>query len=85
MNVDFGAFALRQILASAVVLGPILVLIGLSFHLFTEDRRSVKIYIAWGVLLTGLGAFCLYNEFKQPEKKSLTIETELESRSLGSI
>ncbi len=41
MNTEFGAFALRQILASTAVVGPILILIGLCYYLFKQDKRSV--------------------------------------------
>lgn len=63
MNWELGAFALRQLLASAVVLGPILILIGLSYLHFKQDKKSIVLYIGIGTLLTLLGGVCLYSEF----------------------
>lgn len=57
MNQDLGVFALWQVLASAVIIGPILLLIGLFSR---QQRRRSNIYITLGALLTLLGAFCLY-------------------------
>jgi|GEM_PF-2480842 len=68
MNSELGAFALRQILASSAVVGPILILIGLCYYLFRQDRRSVMLYLCAGVIFTVIGAVCLYEEFKAEEQ-----------------
>lgn len=67
MNSELGAFALRQILASTAVVGPILILIGLCYYLFRQDRRSVMLYLGAGIVFTLIGAVCLYEEFKSEE------------------
>lgn len=64
MNSEFGAFALRQMLASTAVIGPILILIGLCYYLFKQDRKSVLIYVSLGVVCTIVGLACLYSEFR---------------------
>lgn len=79
MNSELGAFALRQVLASTVVVGPILILIGLCYYLFKQNRRSVVIYIIAGLIFTMIGACCLYCEFKADrdgQKKSIESLTE---------
>ena len=68
MSFELGAFALRQLLASTVVVGPILILIGLCYYLFKQDRKSVLIYLGVGIAFTILGAFCLYKEFKSDSR-----------------
>lgn len=68
MNFELGAFALRQLLTSTVVVGPILILIGLCYYLFKQDRRSVMIYLGIGIVCTIIGAFCLYLEFKTDDR-----------------
>ena len=68
MSFELGAFALRQLLASTVVVGPILILIGLCYYLFKQDRKSVLIYLGIGIAFTSLGAFCLYQEFKSDRR-----------------
>lgn len=67
MSYSEGGFVLRQILASSVVLGPLLLLIGLFFYLYRQDRKTVVFYISAGFFLTLLGAACLYSEFKEEE------------------
>lgn len=64
MNFDFGTFALRQMLNSLAVIGPLLIITGLSFHLFKESRRSIYIYLLLGASCTIIGAVCLIQEFK---------------------
>ncbi|KYG62925.1 hypothetical protein AZI87_16815 [Bdellovibrio bacteriovorus] len=64
MNSEVGAFALRQVLASTAVVGPILILIGLCYYLFKQDKRSVLLYLCAGVVCTVVGAICLYSEFR---------------------
>jgi hypothetical protein len=65
MDLDFGTFALRQMLNSLVVIGPLLMITGLSFYLFRESRRSTYIYLLTGTACTIIGAVCLIGEFKR--------------------
>ncbi|WII71515.1 hypothetical protein QJS83_13685 [Bdellovibrio sp. 22V] len=71
MNTELGAFALRQILAGTAVMGPILILAGLSYYLFKQDRRSVIVYLTLGVAFSLIGGVCLYVEFKGEEVKAV--------------
>ncbi|KHD87522.1 MAG: hypothetical protein OM95_13815 [Bdellovibrio sp. ArHS] len=64
MNSEVGVFALRQVLASTAVVGPILILIGLCYYLFKQDKRSVLLYLCAGVVCTIIGVVCLYTEFR---------------------
>ncbi|KYG62408.1 hypothetical protein AZI86_16370 [Bdellovibrio bacteriovorus] len=64
MNFDFGTFALRQMLNSLAVIGPLLIITGLSFYLFKENRRSIYVYLLLGASCTIIGAVCLIQEFK---------------------
>lgn len=64
MSTELGAFALRQVLASTAVVGPILILIGLCYFLFNQSRRSVVGYISAGLVLTVIGVICLYLELR---------------------
>lgn len=82
MNSELGAFALRQLLASTVVVGPILILIGLCYYLFKQDRKSVVLYLGAGVVFTLLGAACLYSEFKTENQQEET-SSEKEGDSTG--
>ena len=65
MNFDVGSFALRQMLNSLAVIGPLLIITGLSFYLFRENRRSIFIYLLLGTSCTIIGAVCLIEEFKK--------------------
>lgn len=65
MNFDFGSFVLRQVLNSLAVIGPLLIITGLSFYLFRESKRSVLIYLLLGTSCTIVGAACLVYEFKR--------------------
>ncbi|WP_374035389.1 hypothetical protein ACES2I_06460 [Bdellovibrio bacteriovorus] len=69
MNTELGAFALRQVLASTAVLGPILILIGLCYFLFNQSRRSVTLYIGTGLVLTVIGVACLYSELRSEDSR----------------
>lgn len=69
MNSEMGAFALRQMLASMAVLGPILILVGLCYFLFNQDRRSIIMYIGGGLLLTVVGVACLYSELRTEDSR----------------
>ncbi|AHZ83981.1 hypothetical protein AB1A81_06450 [Bdellovibrio bacteriovorus] len=70
MNTELGAFALRQVLASTAVLGPILILIGLCYFLFNQSRRSVTLYIGTGLILTVIGVTCLYSELRSEDSRA---------------
>lgn len=70
MNSELGAFALRQVLASTAVVGPILILIGLCYFLFNQSRRSVILYIAAGLVLTVIGVACLYSELRSDASRT---------------
>ncbi|XGC81964.1 hypothetical protein ACES2L_05640 [Bdellovibrio bacteriovorus] len=63
MSIELGSFALRQVLSSTVVLGPLLLLIGVSYFLFKQDRKSVLFYLATGAVFTVVGMACLYSGF----------------------
>ncbi len=63
MDSAFSAFALRQILMSTAVIGPILILIGFCYYLFKQDRKAVFIYLVIGSLCTVFGFSMLYYEF----------------------
>lgn len=65
MSTELGAFALRQVLASTAVVGPILILIGLCYFLFNQSRQSVLGYIGVGLVLTIIGVICLYGELRR--------------------
>ncbi|WP_374079254.1 hypothetical protein [Bdellovibrio bacteriovorus] len=78
MNSGLGAFALRQVLASTAVVGPILILIGLCYYLFKQDRKSVVFYLGAGAAFTVIGAACLYVEFKTEKTYE---ETKIEEKA----
>lgn len=64
MNLDFGVFALRQVLNSLVIVGPLLLITGLSFYLFKESSKSIRVYLVLGALCTVAGACSLVQDFK---------------------
>jgi uncharacterized membrane protein HdeD (DUF308 family) len=68
MSYSEGGFVLRQILASSIVLGPLLLLIGVFFFLYKQDRKTVVFYLVVGFALTLVGAACLYTEFKDEDR-----------------
>lgn len=68
MSYSEGGFVLRQILASSIVLGPLLLLIGIFFFLYKQDRKTVVFYLVVGVTLTLVGAACLYTEFRDEDR-----------------
>lgn len=69
MSYSEGGFVLRQILASSIVLGPLLFLIGIFFYLYKQDRKTVVFYLVAGVTLTLVGAACLYTEFRDEDHR----------------
>jgi hypothetical protein len=52
-------------LNSLVVIGPLLIITGLSFHLFRENRRSTYLYLLTGMACTVIGGVCMIGEFKK--------------------
>ncbi|MEN0060431.1 MAG: hypothetical protein AAGB31_16445 [Bdellovibrio sp.] len=77
MNTELGVFALRQMLASMAVVGPILILIGLFFYIFTQDKKSMLLYLFGGVIFTLIGGVCLYSELrveKEPIEQSRPVQ-----------
>lgn len=79
MNFDFGTFALRQMLNSLAVIGPLLIITGLSFHLFKENRRSIYIYLLLGTSCTIIGAVCLIQEFRSENSERQEQAQQLEN------
>lgn len=75
MDGHFSAFALRQILMSTAVIGPILILIGFCYYIFKQDRKAVFIYLVIGMLCTAFGVSMLYYEFSP---KNVEIEIAVE-------
>ena len=69
MSFSEGGFVLRQILASSIVLGPLLLLIGVFFFLYKQDRKTVVFYLVAGFTLTLVGAACLYTEFRDDRSR----------------
>lgn len=63
MNLALGAFALRQMLASTVVLGPLLLLIGISFCYFRQDKKSVRFYVIAGIIFSIIGMTVVYSGY----------------------
>lgn len=82
METQLGAFALRQILASTAVVGPILILIGLCYYLFKQDRKSVYLYLIVGVLLTFLGASVLYVDLAR-DRDAAAKEDLIEAKAIS--
>ncbi|MNT72854.1 hypothetical protein D3C72_2114930 [compost metagenome] len=74
MSYSEGGFVLRQILASSIVLGPLLLLIGIFFFLYKQDRKTVVFYLVAGFTLTLVGAACLYTEFSEEDRRPLVEE-----------
>lgn len=79
MNLDFGAFAFRQMLNSLAVIGPLLIITGLSFHLFREGKRSTYFYLAVGAACTLIGAISLVREFKKENAVRAFQERQIEN------
>ena len=67
MNSEIGEFALRQIISSLVVVGPLLIIIAAFNLVFNQSKRVVMIYLVSGVILTILGAINLYHQFSSRE------------------
>ena len=63
MSSEMGVFALRQLVSSMIIVGPILLIIGVFNFVFTQNRKIVLAYVLVGILLTGVGAYSLYQEF----------------------
>ena len=76
MNEDLGVFALTQLLASSVIIGPILMVIGFFSR---QQRRRSTIYLSIGAILTIIGAYCLYRSLS-PHNMSGDPRVKQESR-----
>lgn len=63
MYSDMGIFALRQIVSSLVIVGPLLMIISALSLAFNQSRRRVLIYLLLGCLLTAIGAASLHGQF----------------------
>lgn len=63
MNSEIGEFALRQVISSLVVVGPLLIIIAAFNLVFNQSKKVVMIYLVSGVVLTILGAISLYHQF----------------------
>ena len=69
MNSELGAFMLRQLLNSTAIIGPILLLIGFSFYIFRQSRRSIYMYLSAGIFFSVIGMIFLYQEFSQAARE----------------
>lgn len=69
MNSELGVFALRQIVSSMVVLGPLIVIAGAFSYVFNQNRRAVLAYVLVGLVLTAIGGINLYLEFGSRAKE----------------
>jgi len=76
MSFEMGVFALRQLVSSMVVVGPILIIVGLFNFIFTQNRKVVMAYIISGACLTMLGAWNLYVEFGRGRTPQGIFDTE---------
>lgn len=63
MNSEMGEFALRQIISSLVVVGPLLLIIAGFNYVFNQSKKAVMIYLVAGVIATTIGAVNLYRQF----------------------
>ncbi len=63
MYSEMGEFALRQIVSSLVVVGPLLIIIAAFNFAFNQSKKVVMIYLVSGLVLTGVGAVNLYRQF----------------------
>ncbi|MEK2690774.1 hypothetical protein [Bdellovibrio sp. GT3] len=68
MNSELGVFALRQIVSSMVVMGPLIVIAGVFSYVFNQNRKAVVMYVVIGVTLTAIGAVNLYNDLGRPNE-----------------
>ncbi len=79
MNLDFTVFAFRQMLNALAVIGPLLIITGLSFHLFREGKRSTYFYLAVGAACTLVGATSLVREFQRENDARARQERQIEN------
>lgn len=63
MYSEMGEFALRQIVSSLVVVGPLLIIIAAFNFAFNQSRKVVMVYFVSGLVLTTVGAVNLYRQF----------------------
>jgi hypothetical protein len=76
MNLQMGIFALNQVLASFVVIGPILVLIGL---ISLKDRKRNSVYVGMGLVLTLMGSYFLYSNLIHRHGETLAESPEIKN------
>jgi uncharacterized membrane protein HdeD (DUF308 family) len=76
MNSELGVFALRQIVSSMVILGPLIVITGAFSYVFNQNRKAVIAYVVVGVLLTAIGAANLYHQFGARKDNEIAREKE---------
>ncbi|MBO9665462.1 MAG: hypothetical protein J7501_01440 [Bdellovibrio sp.] len=74
MSSEMGVFALRQIVSSMIVVGPILIMIGAFTFVFSNSRKAVMVYLMAGLILTTVGAINLYREFGVRERTAFPQE-----------
>lgn len=63
MYSEMGAFALKQIVSSLVVVGPLFIIIAAFNFIFNQSRKIVMFYLVSGVVLTVVGAVNMYRQF----------------------
>ncbi len=76
MNSELGVFALRQIVSSMVILGPLVVITGAFSYVFNQNRKAVIAYVVVGVILTAIGAGNLYYQFGARKDGEIAREKE---------
>ncbi|QDK45034.1 hypothetical protein DOM22_07605 [Bdellovibrio sp. ZAP7] len=76
MNSELGVFALRQIVSSMVVLGPLIVITGAFSYVFNQNRKAVIAYVVIGCILTIIGGLNLYHDFGAKKTGEIAREKE---------
>lgn len=62
MNGEMSYFALNQVLTSAIILGPIFLVVGLINR---RLKRKSSLYLSVGLFLFMVGCFCLYKNLSE--------------------
>lgn len=60
---EMGEFALRQLISSLVIVGPLFIIIAAINFVFKQNKKMVLTYFLLGVFLTLVGAVSLYRQF----------------------
>ncbi|WP_413294459.1 hypothetical protein ACLSU7_04995 [Bdellovibrio sp. HCB185ZH] len=76
MSSELGVFALRQIVSSMVVLGPLIVITGAFSYVFNQNRKAVIAYVVIGLILTVIGGVNMYHEFGARKVNEIAREKE---------